>query len=170
MTGVVMAAHFDDGLIARHLARLALLDSQGFVRVREEVGEYLVADVQDNIDGQRLFDGSPMPQSAASRGRKGGYVKSKKTGREYYNKNLTGAGKTLLDSRRLSQGYVYQLTDTGLEVGNALVYAAIHHFGGETGSKGHRFMLPARPVLGIAARQERELGDLFIAELQRAQP
>lgn len=170
MTGVVMRAGFDDGLITRHLARLALLDSTGFASVRREVGEYLVADVQDNIDGQKLFDGSPMPQSKASRGRKGGYVKSKKTGREYYNKNLTGAGKTLIEHHHLYDSYTYQLTGPGVEIGSALVYAAIHHFGGETGSKGHRFNMVARPVLGIAARQERELGDFFIAEIRRAQP
>lgn len=157
MTGVVMAAHFDDGLIARHLARLALLDSRGFASVRREVGEYLVGDVQDNIDGQRLFDGSPMPQSKAAINR-------------YSKANRQRGGKTLIEHHHLYDSYVYQLTDTGVEVGSAMVYAAIHHFGGETGRRGSRFMMPARPVLGIAARQERELGDFFIAELQRAQP
>ena len=157
MTGVVMAAHFDDGLIARHLARLALLDSRGFASVRREVGEYLVGDVQDNIDGQRLFDGSPMPQSKAAINR-------------YSKANRQRGGKTLIEHHHLYDSYVYQLTDTGVEVGSAMVYAAIRHFGGETGRRGSRFMMPARPVLGIAARQERELGDFFIAELQRAQP
>lgn len=157
MTGVVMAAHFDDGLIARHLARLALLDSRGFASVRRELGEYLVSDVQDNIDSQRLFDGQPMPQSKAAINR-------------YSKANKQRGGKTLIEHHHLYDSYVYQLTDTGVEVGSAMVYAAIHHFGGETGRRGSRFMMPARPVLGIAARQERELGDFFIAELQRAQP
>ena len=157
MTGVAMRVGFDDGLITRHLARLALLDSTGFASVRREVGEYLVADVQDNIDGQKLFDGSPMPQSKAAIGR-------------YSKANKQRGGKTLIEHHHLYDSYTYQLTGTGVEIGSALVYAAIHHFGGETGSKGHRFNMVARPVLGIAARQERELGDFFIAEIRRAQP
>lgn len=156
MTGVVMTAHFDDGLISRHLARLALLDSRGFASVKRELGEYLVSDVQDSIDGQRLFDGRPMPQSKAAINR-------------YSKANKRRGGKTLIEHHHLYDSYVYQATDTGVEVGSALVYAAIHHFGGETGRKGHRFNMTARPVLGIAERQERELGDFFIAELRRAQ-
>ena len=64
---------------------------------------------------------------------------------------------------------MYQLPAHGVEIGSALVYAAIHHFGGETGRIGHRFTLPARPVLGITDRHERRIGDELIAEIQRTQ-
>ena len=52
--------------------------------------------------------------------------------------------------------------------GSALVYAAIHHFGGETG-KGHKVKLPARPVMGIGQRQESRITDLLIAEIRSLQ-
>ena len=55
------------------------------------------------------------------------------------------------------------------KIGSDLVYAAIHHFGGETGRRGHRFTLPARPVLGIGPKQEMALGSFLIAEILKAQ-
>lgn len=148
MTGTVLRAGFDDAPIRRHLALLALLDARGFDGVRREIGEFLVGDVQDNIDGQKLFDGKPMPQSKAAIRRK---------------------GKTLIDKHHLYDSYVYQLVPGGVEVGSALVYAAIHHFGGETGRRSHRFTMQARPVLGVGARQEKRLGDFLIAEIERTQ-
>lgn len=148
MSGIALTFGFDDGPIRRHLARLALLDARGFESVRREIGEYFVAEVQDNLDGQKLADGAPMPQSKAAIARR---------------------GKTLIDKGHLRDSYVHQLVPGGVEVGSALVYAAIHHFGGETGRKAHRFTMQARPVLGVHERQERELGDFLIAEIRKTQ-
>lgn len=152
MTGVAITAGFDDGPIRRHLARLAILDARGFDSVRREIGEYLLGEVQDNLDGQRLADGSPMPQSQAA---------------------IDRQGKTLIDRHHLYDSYTYQLAGSGaaagVEVGSSSVYAAIHHFGGETGRRGHRFNMLARPVLGIGVAQEARLGDFLIAEIRRAQ-
>lgn len=148
MSGITLRAGFDDNAITRHLARLALLDQQGFDGVRREIGEFMVGDIQDNLDGQTLFDGSPMPQSKAAIARK---------------------GKTLIDRHHLYDSYVYQLAGTGLEVGSAMVYAAIHHAGGETGRMGHRFTMQARPVMGIGPSQEAAIGNFLIAEIQKAQ-
>lgn len=139
---------FDDGPIRRHLAALMLLDARGFDGVRREIGEYLRGDIQDNLDKQQLFDGTPMQQSAAARERK---------------------GKTLIDRHHLYDSYNYQLIPGGIEIGSPLEYARIHHFGGETGRPGHRFTLPARPVMGIGDRQEHELGNFLIDELTKAQ-
>lgn len=149
MSGVALHAGFNDSAITRHLALLAIMDARGFDGVRREIGEYFIGEVQDNLDGQKLADGSAMPQSKAA---------------------IKRPGKTLIDHRHLYESYVYQLRGGGVEVGSALVYAAIHHFGGETGRAGHRFTLPARPVLGIGPRQEAALGNFLIAEIQRAQP
>lgn len=145
---VVLKSFFDTAPVRQHLALLALLDVRGFDGVRREIGEYLVGDVQDNLDGQKLFDGQPMPQSKAAIARK---------------------GKTLIDRHHLYDSYVYQLVPGAIEVGSNSVYAQIHHFGGETGRRGHRFTLPARPVLGIGVEQERKLGDILIKEIQRTQ-
>lgn len=149
MSGVALQAGFNDSAITRHLALLAIMDARGFDGVRREIGEYFLGEVQDNLDGQKLADGSAMPQSKAAIERK---------------------GKTLIDHHHLYDSYVYQLRGGGVEVGSALVYAAIHHFGGDTGRARHRFTLPARPVLGIGPRQEAALGNFLIAEIRKAQP
>lgn len=148
VSGIALQVGFADTEITRHLARLALLDQRGFDGVRREIGEYLVGNIQDNLDGQKLADGSPMPQSKAA---------------------IARSGKTLIDRHHLYDSYVYQLAGTGVEVGSAMVYAAIHHFGGETGRQGHRFTLPGRPVMGIGPEQEQMLGKFLIAEITRAQ-
>ena len=40
-----------------------------------------------------------------------------------------------------------------------MVYAAIHHHGGET-SLNHAVTIPARPVLGMSASDAREIADM----------
>ena len=149
MSGVALRAGFDDSAITRHLAMLAIMDARGWDGVRREIGDYFVGEVQDNLDGQKLADGSPMPQSKAA---------------------IARAGKTLIDHHHLYDSYVSQLVAGGVEVGSASVYAAIHHFGGETGRRGHRFTLPARAVLGLGPQQEGRIGDMLLAEIRKAQP
>ncbi len=148
MSGVTLRLNVQAGdAMARHLAALAALEAGHFAAARRQIGEYLVEDVQDNLEGQRLFDGRPMPQSKAAIKRK---------------------GRTLIDKHHLYDSYVYQLGGNTVEAGSALVYAAIHHHGGLTGRLRHRFRMEARPVLGIGERQERRLGDLLIAEIRAA--
>ena len=178
MTGVVLQAGFNDTAITRHLALLAIMDVRGFDSVRREIGDYFKSEVQDNLEGQKLFDGSPMLQSQAALTGKGraGYkaaTKPRKTANGRMTKGRAASGKpgkTLIDHHHLYDSYDYQLAGGGVEIGSDLVYAAIHHFGGETGRAGHRFTLPARPVLGIAARQEAAIGNFLIAEIRKAQP
>jgi len=148
MSGVELRAGFSNALIRAHLARLAIADAKGYITAREDIGEYLVGEVQDNLDGQKLFDGSAMPQSKAAKARR---------------------GQTLIDKHHLYDSYVYQLSPGGLEVGSDKVYAAINHFGGETGRTGHRFIMTARPVLGVGEVQERRIGDILIAEIEAMQ-
>lgn len=147
MSGVAITVGFGDAAITRHLALLALLHADGYKRARVEIGEYFVGEVMDNLRRQTLFDGSPMPQSQAA---------------------IKRAGKTLIDKGHLRDSYVYQLTSGGVEVGSSRIYAAIHHFGGATG-RGHKTILPARPVLGLTSDGESEIGDILIAEIRRAQ-
>jgi phage gpG-like protein len=142
--GGALRAGFDNGPIMRHLAQLALANAQGFKAVRQEIGEYFVGDIQDNLDGQKLFDGSAMPQSDAAKKR---------------------SGKTLIKKHHLYDSYVYQLEAGGVAVGSNRAYARIHHFGGQTG-RGGRTRIDARPVMGMGARQERRIGDLLIAEIR----
>lgn len=136
--------------LTQHLA--VMVGSGGRLSSRDllsEIGEYMVGEVQDNFDHQRLFDGSPMPQSQAA---------------------IDRAGKTLIDRHRLYDSYVYQLTPEGVAVGSNLVYARIHHFGGETGRKGARFDMVARPVLGVGPEQDQHITSLIMEELRRLEP
>ena len=143
MTGIVYG--FDATPIFKPLGGLERLNAGHFASVRREIGEYMLGTVQDNFDGQRLFDGKAMPPSKAAAKR---------------------AGKTLIDKHRLYDSYAYQLNNSGVEIGSALIYSAIHHFGGKAG-RGLKTTITARPVLGVSASQEKALGDFMIAEIGR---
>lgn len=140
--GVGLHFRAGDAVLLRHLARLSA--RQQFTAARREIGEYMLGEVQDNLDSQKLFDGSAMPQSKAA---------------------IARTGKTLIDKHHLYDSYVYQLARGGVEIGSNSVYARIHHYGGETGRPGHRFNMTARPVLGVGERQERKIGALLLAEV-----
>lgn len=67
------------------------------------------------------------------------------------------SGKSLLQGEGdLGDALFYERRSGGVEVGSALVYAAIHQLGGE-GTK--RPGIPARPYLGVATQDERDLAD-----------
>lgn len=137
MSGVSMRVTFDDAVLRKHLAALALAKPEKFTALLGDIGEDIVGDVQDNIRAQRLADGSAMLQSQAAKDRK---------------------GKTLQDRGHLRDSYVYQIGGGVLQVGSNMVYAAIHHFGGRTG-RGGKTMIPARPVLGVNAKREEAIGN-----------
>ena len=143
MIGVKMRAVFEDAPLRAQLARLALANTAKFAAILRDIGEDVLGDVQDNIHAQRLADGGAMPQSQAARNRQ---------------------GKTLLDHGHLRDSYVYQVGGASVQIGSNLVYAAIHHFGGDTG-RGHKTHIDARPVLGINARRERRIGDMLLREI-----
>lgn len=147
MSGVELRAGFNSDPIRLHLARLAIADAEGYIRAREDIGEYMVGEVQDNLDGQKLYDGSAMPQSKAA---------------------IARVGKTLIDKHHLYDSYVFQLVPGGTAIGSDLVYAAINHFGGKTG-RGKKTKIDARPVMGVGPTQERAIGDILIAEIEALQ-
>ena len=98
MSGTVLhalTAGFDDSAITRHLALLAIADGDRFDSTRREIGEYMLGDVQDNLDGQKLFDGAAMPQSKAA---------------------IKRSGKTLIHRHHLYDSYVFQLRGGGVEI------------------------------------------------------
>ena len=144
MSGVSMRVTFDDAVLRKHLAALALAKPEKFTGLLGDIGDDIVGDVQDNIRSQRLVDGSAMWQSQAAIDRK---------------------DKTLLDRGHLRDSYVYQVGGGVLQVGSNMVYAAIHHFGGRTG-RGKKTFIARRPVLGVNARREasiaRKLGQALL--------
>lgn len=146
MAGTALVFKSGAGPMLAHLARLSA--RQGWTGARREIGKYLLGNIQDSIDRQRLFDGSAMPQSKAA---------------------ISRAGKTLIDKHALYDSYVYQLARGGVVVGSNKEYAAIHHFGGETGRTGHRFTMTARPVMGIGERQQRRIGAYLVEAIEAMQ-
>lgn len=145
MAGTSLVFKSGGGPLLAHLARLSA--RREWTAARREIGEYMLGDIQDNFDRQRLFDGSPMPQSKAA---------------------IERAGKTLIKDHHLYDSYVYQLVNGGIALGSNKAYAAIHHFGGETG-RGHKTKLPARPVMGVGERQERRIGAYMVAAIEALQ-
>jgi phage virion morphogenesis protein len=63
-------------------------------------------------------------------------------------------GKTLVDTTALMKSTTHNvLGDDMVEHGVTEIYGAIHHFGGETG-RNQATKIEARPIIGIAQRQE----------------
>lgn len=146
-TGVSLT--FDQGArsLERHLALMAATGGAMSEGLRREMGEYLLGQVQDRFDEQRLVDGSPMPQSAAA---------------------IDRDGKTLIERHHLYDSYTYNVLPGGVEIGSSSTYARIHHFGGMAG-RGRSIHIVARPVLGVNQADEDVLGSLVFAELRRLQ-
>lgn len=145
MAGTALVFKSGAGPMLAHLARLSA--RREWTAARREIGEYLVGDIHDNINNQRLYDGSPMPQSKAA---------------------IKRAGKTLIKDHHLYDSYVFQLARGGVVVGSNKVYAAIHHFGGETG-RGHKTKITARPVMGVGERQQRRIGAYLVEAIEAMQ-
>lgn len=146
-TGVSLQIDQASRSIERHLALMAATGGSMSEGLRRDMGEYLLGEVQDRLDEQRLVDGGPMPQSAAA---------------------IERDGKTLIDRHRLYDSYTYNVLLGGVEIGSSSVYARIHHFGGMAG-RGLAVQVEARPVLGVNQADEEVLGSLVFAELRRLQ-
>lgn len=117
----------------------------------DEIGLSLVTSTQRRFEMGAGPDGSPWPPSYRA---------------------LAG-GKTLIDSARLMQSITHLASESSVEVGTNVLYAAIHQLGGVINAKtekGLRFRIgeswvtkqsvtmPARPFLGIDADDETEIG------------
>lgn len=62
-------------------------------------------------------------------------------------------GKTLIDSAILMSGVTHNADNDSLIHGLTDIYAAIHHFGGKAG-RGNKVTIEARPIIGIATKQQ----------------
>jgi len=76
---------------------------------------------------------------------------------EAWKKSKKESGKTLTDSGTLSSSFTTDADGEGVSVGTNLVYAAVHHFGGQAGRK-KSVTLPARPFLPVSNSGELEKG------------
>ncbi|MPZ57615.1 MAG: phage virion morphogenesis protein [Rhizobiales bacterium] len=122
----------------------------------DAIGASLVTSTQMHFERGTGPDGSPWPPSLRA---------------------LTEGGKTLIDSAILMQSITFVASDTGVEVGTNILYAAVHQFGATIQAKtdqGLRFKvgdqwvrkdsvtIPARPFLGLDDADSAEI--VHIAE------
>ena len=63
---------------------------------------------------------------------------------------LAMAKRPLIDHGDLRRQFSVVATDRSVTIGNSMIYAAIHQFGGEAG-RGHKTHIPARPFLPVTA-------------------
>ena len=142
--GVMIQWDFNNEPLLERLAQLAETD---LTDLHSGIGAYLIGEIQDRFSSGTLWDGSKMEQSAAAEAR---------------------GGQTLIDTHVLYDSYVWQSNGQNIEWGSDSAYAAIHHYGGRAGRKVGRMgplpgiTLPARPVLGVNAENEREIGDMIL--------
>jgi phage virion morphogenesis protein len=76
----------------------------------ERIGASLVASTQRRFETGTEPGGSPWPPSLRA---------------------LATGGKTLVDTARLMQSITFIASESGVEVGSNVIYAAIHQFGGD---------------------------------------
>lgn len=103
------------------------------------LADFVLSETQMNFEREQTPDGSAWPKSQ----------RAAETG-----------GKTLQDTRRLRNSYTYIANDLRAEIGTNVIYAAIHHHGGDTG-RGHAVTLPSRPALGITLEMQGEMHQLY---------
>lgn len=107
----------------------------------DEVGAYLDSDVTERFtQGQTPEGASWLPSQRA----------------------LAENGKTLIDKGLLRDSVTHNVEGNDLHHGVTEIYGAIHHFGGEAGRKSRRVNIPARPIIGIAARQQARIDKISI--------
>ena len=106
--------------------------------VLDDIGAFLDMDVTTRFLREMTPEGRKWEQSQAAKDR---------------------GGLTLTDTRSLAGSVTRNVSYNTLVHGLGEKYAAIHHFGGETG-RNKNVKLTARPILGIAAIQEAEINDI----------
>lgn len=109
MAGVTLAITLDGDAALKALASIGdrARNTRGMF---ELIGAALVTSTQHRFETGTAPDGSPWPPSLRARAQ---------------------GGKTLLETGRLMRSVTYQASDSGVEVGSNVVYAAIHQLGGE---------------------------------------
>lgn len=119
---------------------------QGFYR---NVGEYLLNRTHENFENEQDPDGAPWPRL------------SPVTVGQRLSRNGNAPLTILRVSGRLAGSYNYVASENDVRIGSPVVYAHVHHAGGKAG-RGRKVTIPARPAVGIGARDEAEI--LAIAE------
>ena len=128
MAGAFIGVEADDRVLREYLAQLQE-KARDLSGPFDEIGQYLVSEFQDTMERGVSPSGENWGQSKPS----------ERATREN--------GQTLIDRGHLRDSITHDPFEQQLDVGSAMIYAAIHQFGGQTG-RGHTVNMPARPWLG----------------------
>ena len=143
MVAQVVGVEVDDAQVRAALRRLVATVAAPRATF-DRIGAYLVTATLDRFDREQGPDGKPWQKSIRA---------------------MADGGLTLTDHGDLRGSITHNVAGDGREVrvGSNLVYAAIHQFGGKAG-RNKSVTLPARPYLGISARD----GDAILRIVSRA--
>ena len=147
MVAQVAGVEVDDAQVRAALARLVAAVAAPRATF-DRIGSYLVAATLDRFDREQGPDGKPWQKSVRA---------------------LADGGLTLTDTGGLRGSITHNVAGDGraVDVGSNLVYAAIHQFGGQAG-RNKSVTLPARPYLGIDARDRDAIVRIVRGALARA--
>lgn len=107
------------------------------------IGEYMLRRVDDNFKNERSPDGTLFAPLTAA------YLKRKKN------------RKILTESGRLRGSINYRAEARRVVVGTNVVYARVHQLGYKERK------IPARPFLGVTAKDEAAAGDIILDYLEK---
>ena len=142
---------FDDSEVTTALNQL-LAAGTNIIPVLEEFGAFAVSELAEQFQNSTDPYGFPWIESERA-------------------KNEPG-GKTLVDIGHLRDSFsVQNIGNDSVLIGSDSKYAAIHQFGGETGSKNGRFTMVERPMLpmdGWPTTWEEEMVTLLCEHLEKA--
>ena len=138
MSGLGMRVTLQNmGLPKQMLRRLERANTQPLM---DEIGDFVLSETLINFDLEQTPEGEDWTPSQRAK---------------------SNGGKTLQDSGRLRDSYVYDAQRDQVEIGSNTIYSLIHHAGGKAG-RNQSVDLPARPALGITSELEREIGDMTL--------
>jgi phage gpG-like protein len=140
MSSVNISLTADNTALKASFAGIVALHASGYVKAKNQIGAYMIAQIGLRFEQQKLWNGVAMKPSKAAAKR---------------------GGKTLLDRGHLRESYNYAVNDKGVELFGGKEYAAIHHFGSMTG-RGHKSRIDARPVLGVSEQNLERIGSLLV--------
>ncbi len=136
MTGVTLTIDIDDAELQAEMKRkLAKLDN--LAPFHKNVGEHMMLSVEERFETETAPDGAAWAQHAPAT----------RTARlkKYGNAPLT----ILRAEGHLAGSFNYRADAGQVQIGSPIVYAAIHHFGGQAG-RNRKVTIPARPILGLS--------------------
>lgn len=146
MTGMSYQVTVDNTSMEAGLKRrLAQMDD--LTPFHAMVGEHMLLSLDERFETETAPDGTPWQRHAPA-------TIANRLAR-FGNAPLT----ILRQSGHLAGSFNYRANAEEMRLGTPVVYAAIHHFGGEAGVN-RKVTIPPRPILGLSPDNERAINEM----------